>query len=184
MALARASTALGVPNALPDPTLELRDGNGVRIVADNDWQDDSVQAIELTAAGLAPTNPLESAIAVTLSPGAYTALLGGRDHGTGVGVVEVYDRSAVESLALARATRDRGSAFSATCLAKSPKGRGRLAGGVSHRLGQNKCISPGRGAAHRSAPTPFAIFIGIGTQCARTKSVECRPSRANSLFHV
>ena len=85
-------TAAGVPNALADPTLELRDGNGALLVANNDWQDDPAQAAELTAAGLAPTNPLESGIAATLPPGLYTALLAGLNNGTGVGLVEVYDR--------------------------------------------------------------------------------------------
>jgi hypothetical protein len=79
---------------LADPTLELRDTNGVLILANNDWQDNPVQAAELIAAGLAPTNNLESGIAVTLSPGLYTALLAGKDFGTGIGVVEVYDRGA------------------------------------------------------------------------------------------
>ena len=45
----------------------------------------------LAAAGLAPTNPLESGIAATLSPGQYTAILAGLNNGTGVGLVEVYD---------------------------------------------------------------------------------------------
>jgi len=49
-----------VPNALPDPTMELRDSNGALLIANNNWQDDPAQAAELTAAGLAPTNPLES----------------------------------------------------------------------------------------------------------------------------
>ena len=87
-------TAVGVPGALANPMLELRDGNGALLAADNDWQDDSAQAAELTAAGLAPTNNLESAIATTLSPGLYTALLSGVNNGTGVGLVEVYDRGA------------------------------------------------------------------------------------------
>lgn len=85
-------TAAGVPNALADPTLELRDTNGVLILADNDWQDNPASAAELTAAGFAPTSSLESAIAVTLPPGVYTALLMGRNNGTGIGVVEVYGR--------------------------------------------------------------------------------------------
>ena len=84
----------GVPNALANPTLELRDSNGALLIANNDWQDDQAQAAELTAAGLAPTNNLESGIATTLPPGAYTALLAGANNGTGVGVVEVYDRGA------------------------------------------------------------------------------------------
>jgi hypothetical protein len=87
-------TAAGVPNALADPTLELRDGNGALLVANNDWQDDPAQAAELTAAGLAPTNQLESGIAMLLPPGLYTALIAGLNNGSGVGLVEVYDRGA------------------------------------------------------------------------------------------
>ena len=85
-------TAFGVPNALANPTLELRDGNGTLLMANNDWQDNPTQAAELTAAGLAPTNQLESGIATTLPPGLYTALLAGLNNGTGIGLVEVYDR--------------------------------------------------------------------------------------------
>jgi CSLREA domain-containing protein len=84
-------TAAGVPNALADPTLELRDGNGMLLIVDNNWQDNAAQAAELMADGLAPTNPLESGIAMTLPPGLYTALLAGVNNGTGIGLVEVYD---------------------------------------------------------------------------------------------
>jgi hypothetical protein len=85
-------TGFGVANALANPTLELRDSNGALLLANDDWQDNAAQATELTAAGLAPSNPLESGIAATLSPGLYTALLAGVNNGTGVGLVEVYDR--------------------------------------------------------------------------------------------
>jgi len=85
-------TTLGVPNALADPTLELRDSNGALMTANNDWQDDPVQMAEIAAASLAPTNDLESAIVVTLPPGHYTALLAGQNNITGIGLVEVYDR--------------------------------------------------------------------------------------------
>jgi hypothetical protein len=87
-------TAAGVPNALADPTLELRDRNGALLASNNDWQDNPAQAAELTAAGLAPTNNLESGIATTLPAGLYTALLSGLNNGAGVGLVEVYDRGA------------------------------------------------------------------------------------------
>jgi hypothetical protein len=87
-------TAAGVPNALADPTLELRNGNGALLASNNNWQDNPAQAAELIAAGLAPTNNLESAIATTLPAGAYTALLSGVNDGIGVGLVEVYDRGA------------------------------------------------------------------------------------------
>ncbi len=85
-------TALGVPNALANPILELRDGNGAMVMGNNDWQDNAAQAAELSAAGLAPSNQLESGIAATLPPGLYTALLAGQNNGAGVGLVEVYDR--------------------------------------------------------------------------------------------
>ena len=84
--------AAGVANALADPMLELRDGNGALLISDNDWQDNSSQAAEVSAAGLAPTNSLESAIAATLPPGLYTALLSGMNNSSGVGLVEVYGR--------------------------------------------------------------------------------------------
>jgi hypothetical protein len=85
-------TAAGVPNVLANPTLELRNSDGTLLVSNDDWQDNPTQAAELVAAGLAPTNPLESGIAATLPPGLYTALLAGLNNGTGVGLVEVYDR--------------------------------------------------------------------------------------------
>jgi hypothetical protein len=83
--------AAGVPDALADPTLELRDGDGALLASNNDWQDDPVQAAELIAAGLAPQSQLESGIAATLPPGPYTALLAGLNSGIGNGLVEVYD---------------------------------------------------------------------------------------------
>jgi len=87
-------TVFGVPNALANPTLELRDNNAALLASNDNWQDDPTQAGELTAAGLAPTNASESGIAITLGPGQYTALLMGQGNTSGVGVVEVYDRGA------------------------------------------------------------------------------------------
>jgi hypothetical protein len=84
--------AFGVPNPLTDPMLELRDQNGTLLRSNDDWQDDTAQAAEITAAGLAPANMKESALAATLGPGLYTAILAGVNEGTGVGLVEVYDR--------------------------------------------------------------------------------------------
>jgi hypothetical protein len=79
---------------LADPTLELRDSSGTLLASNNDWQDNPVQAAEITAAGLAPGHIREAAIAATLPPGLYTALLAGVNGGTGIGVVEIYDRGA------------------------------------------------------------------------------------------
>ncbi len=85
-------SSFGISNPLADPTLELRDQNGTLLKSNNDWADDPAQATEISAAGLAPTNPKESAIAATLPPGLFTAILAGANGGEGVGVVEVYDR--------------------------------------------------------------------------------------------
>jgi hypothetical protein len=85
-------TVFGVPNALANPTLEMRNSSGAILASNDNWQDDPAQAAELTAAGLAPTNPNESGLALTLGPGQYTALLSGVNNTTGVGVIEVYDR--------------------------------------------------------------------------------------------
>ncbi len=87
----RGIGAPGVPNSLADATLELRNSDGALIGSDNDWQDDSGQAAEITALGLEPPSALDAAIVANLPPGLYTALLAGRNGGTGVGLVEVYD---------------------------------------------------------------------------------------------
>ena len=81
---------LGVSNALADPILELRNSNGVLLVANDNWQDNLSQAVQITASGLAPTNPLESAISTSLLPGAYTAIVAGNGGGTGIGLVEIF----------------------------------------------------------------------------------------------
>jgi hypothetical protein len=85
------SPILPANTVLANPTLELRDSNAALVIANNDWQDDPAQAAAITAAGLAPTNPLEAAVSVNLAPGEYTALLSGVNSGTGIGVVEIYD---------------------------------------------------------------------------------------------
>jgi hypothetical protein len=82
---------LGIANPLADPTLELRDGNGMLIAFDDNWRDNPAQAALIIAAGVQPRNDLEAAIAATLPPGAYTAVVAGRNGGTGVGLVEVYN---------------------------------------------------------------------------------------------
>ena len=80
----------GIANVLVNPTLALHDGNGSLLISNNDWKDDATQAAEITAAGLAPQNDLESALVTTLPPGQYTAIVTGNNGGTGVAVTEVY----------------------------------------------------------------------------------------------
>ena len=84
--------ASGVPNTLQNPTLELHNGDGVLLFTNNDWQDNPTNAAEVAAAGLAPSDSREAAIAVTLPPGAYSAILAGLGNTTGNGLVEIFDR--------------------------------------------------------------------------------------------
>jgi len=81
----------GVDPILADPALELYDGNGTLLIANDDWQDNPAQASELMSVGLAPQNAKESAVLMALPPGAFTAILGGRNGGTGIGLVELYN---------------------------------------------------------------------------------------------
>lgn len=82
--------SLPVAGALSNPTLELRDHNGALIASNDDWQ--SNQESEIIDTTIPPTNPLESAIVITLpANGAdYTAILRGLNGATGVALVEIY----------------------------------------------------------------------------------------------
>jgi hypothetical protein len=65
----------------PDPYLPPNDN----------WQDDSASAALLSAHGLGLPDPNESGIFQSLPPGAFTAILAGKNGGTGIGLVEIYN---------------------------------------------------------------------------------------------
>src|SRR5207237_608368 len=90
-AIGPSLTAVGVPNALTDPTLELHDSNGAIIAANDDWRD--TQQAEIEATGIPASDDRESAIARTPTPGAYTAVVRGKNDTTGVALVEAYQLS-------------------------------------------------------------------------------------------
>ena len=87
--------ASGLTGFLSDPKLEVRNANGATLAANDNWFQ-SPQQIDITESGLAPPFSQESAVLLTLGPGAYTALLSGAPSPfaspTGVGLVEVYSR--------------------------------------------------------------------------------------------
>jgi hypothetical protein len=87
-ALGPTLTGFGVPTALADPTLEIRDVNGALLASNDDWKDTQQSAIAAT--GLAPPNDLESAVVGTLAPGNYTAIVRGFNNTIGNALVEVY----------------------------------------------------------------------------------------------
>jgi hypothetical protein len=81
-----------VPGRLQNPVLELHDKNGALIASNDDWATDP-NADQVRAAGLAPPNSHEAALARTLAPDFYTAIVRGANNTTGIGLAEVYDLS-------------------------------------------------------------------------------------------
>ena len=88
-AIGPSLTALGVAGALQDPSLEIHDSDGAVIASNDNWQD--VQASEIEAASLAPTDDRESAIVIVLPSGGYTTIARGVNNTVGVGLVEAYN---------------------------------------------------------------------------------------------
>jgi hypothetical protein len=100
-----------VPGTLANPSIRLFSGQ-TAIAQNDDWQITDPLcgsmgfacggATEITATGLNPCVPnpgqttpppgctQESAILISLPPGAYTAMLSGVGGGTGVGLIEVF----------------------------------------------------------------------------------------------
>lgn len=98
-ALGPSLSNFGVPGPLADPTLTIYDSNHAVVARNDNWRDTQQAAIEAT--GLAPQNNLESAIVVTLAPGAYTAIVSGKNGGTGNALAEVYDLNTTANSVLA-----------------------------------------------------------------------------------
>jgi hypothetical protein len=80
--------SLGVSGELADPTLELRDSDGVLIDSNDNWRSDHESDIMATT--IPPSNDLESAIVRDLVPGTYTVVVRGVNDAAGVGLVEAY----------------------------------------------------------------------------------------------
>jgi hypothetical protein len=89
-AIGPSLTNYGVAGALANPQLQLVRSSDQTVMAFNDDWGSASNAATLQASGFAPSNIYESAIYITLDPGAYTAIVSGVNNGTGVGLVEVY----------------------------------------------------------------------------------------------
>jgi glucose/arabinose dehydrogenase len=90
-AIGPSLSQLGIANPLPDPTLQLRDGNGALVASNDDWRDDSSQEALIMQTGIPPGNDAESAIVATIPPAPHTAIVAGKGNATGVALVEAYD---------------------------------------------------------------------------------------------
>lgn len=95
-AIGPSLSSSGVPAPSMDPRVTLRDSTGAEIARNDNWRTTqigglitSAQSNEIQASGIAPRNDAESAMIVTLDPGAYTAIVESANGGTAL--VEMYD---------------------------------------------------------------------------------------------
>jgi hypothetical protein len=106
-ALGPSLSGFGLSGVLRDPVLTVYDSSGHLVGTNDNWESDVNHAV-VEANGLAPANPLEAAQVRTLAPGAYTVIVTGKDATPGIGLVELYDVSALSNSKLGN-TSTRGS---------------------------------------------------------------------------
>jgi hypothetical protein len=83
--------SIGIPTALQDTVLQLNSSGGSTFTND-DWRTGTPNQEKLIQdTTIPPPDNRESAIVVALDPGNYTAIVSGKNGGTGIGLVEVYD---------------------------------------------------------------------------------------------
>jgi hypothetical protein len=87
-ALGPELTSFGIADALQDPQLELYDGNGNLLIANDNWK--ASQQANIQATGLAPGDDREPAILTTLVQGNWTAIVRGKNNTTGTALIELY----------------------------------------------------------------------------------------------
>jgi WD40 repeat protein len=92
--------SLPMTGTLADPVIEVHGPSGEFLGSNDNWKDAATRQ-QISDSGLAPSNDLESALWGTIDPGAYTVILSGKDGGTGIGSVEVYDLDQVSDSRLA-----------------------------------------------------------------------------------
>jgi hypothetical protein len=89
-----ALTTFGVPGTLPDPQLQLFNSSGTVLQTNNGWGGSTqVASVAASVGAFQWSSPAskDSALLVTLPPGAYTAQVAGASGDTGVALVEVYE---------------------------------------------------------------------------------------------
>jgi hypothetical protein len=79
--------AFGVTGQLNDTVLELYQGSTL-VQSNDDWK--ATQQAAVQATGMAPGADSDSAMVVTLQPGAYTTFVRGKSGATGIAIVEAF----------------------------------------------------------------------------------------------
>ena len=82
--------SLGIAGQLENPQLEIYDGGGNLVAANDNWQD-APNRHAIIDSTIPPSNDLEAAFLGTVTTGNYTAVVSGVDEGRGIGIVEGYD---------------------------------------------------------------------------------------------
>lgn len=88
-----ALNRLGVANTLSDPLLRVHASNGTVIAENDNWSNNTAlsSAARQSGATTFSTGSLDSALILTLEPGAYTAVVSGVNAATGNALVEIYE---------------------------------------------------------------------------------------------
>nr|MBA3544797.1 matrixin family metalloprotease [Chthoniobacterales bacterium] len=89
-------SAVGISGPLYDPTITVYDANQHQVATNDDWAFTGADAETIASYQLDPPNSRESALFLTLQPGAYTAVVEGFTNAqtppsSGVGLFELYD---------------------------------------------------------------------------------------------
>jgi arylsulfate sulfotransferase len=98
-ALGPSLSGFGLSGVLADPVLSVYTASGTLVATNDNWQSDPNHFV-VESNGLAPSNLLESAAALSLVPGAYTVIVSGKDATPGIGLVELYDLSPLSNSTL------------------------------------------------------------------------------------
>ena len=96
LVIARRARALGFGTSVG----LVHDSSGQIIAVNDNWVD-SPNRQAIIQSTIPPSNNLESAILMSLQPGAYTATVRGVNHTTGIALVETYDLDRVSNSRLA-----------------------------------------------------------------------------------
>jgi hypothetical protein len=148
-AIGPSLTASGVTNVLADPVLEVHDSAGNVIASNDDWRDGQ-QAAQIQQSGLAPNDPRESAVLVTLSPGNYTAVVSGYGDTGGNGLVEAYEMDATTTRLVNISTRGRVGTVN------EPMIGGLISQGVTSKKVIIRALGPSLGTGINAVPGALA----------------------------
>ncbi|MEO8438812.1 MAG: peptidylprolyl isomerase [Spartobacteria bacterium] len=164
-AIGPSLAAVGVTNALSNPTLELHDGTGALLSSNDNWEN-APNKREIMNSGLAPGDPMESAILTTLpatnTGSAYTAVIHSGSGDSGVGLVEVYDLDSGPGASVLNIST-RGNVQTGDNVMIG----GFIIAGEGSQSVLVRAIGPSLGAAGVSDPLPdptLSLFDSQGTQ--------------------